>query len=40
MNNEKWQFDTNVSRDQDLANNLQVQDSVFDLSSTPIVKEG
>ena len=35
--------DTNVpsvSSDLDLANNLQVQDSVFDLSSTPIVHEG
>ena len=29
-----------VSSDQDLANNLQVQNSVSDLSSTPIVHEG
>ena len=38
-----WIVDTNVpsvSSDQDLANNLQVQDSVSDLSSTPIVHEG
>ena len=36
-------IDTNVpsvSSDQDLANNLQVQDSVSNLSSTPIVHEG
>ena len=38
-----WYVDkyvSSVSSDQDLANNLQVQDSVSNLSSTPIVHEG